>query len=115
MAAAKHKASRLIVFGDCNNQQSGGKCTELTSLYPVVEKWSSFHWHVQSVDGHDVAKIRAAIRTAKQEQERPSFIELKTIKGKGIPYMENNNAWHKRVPTDEEVHIAREALEREGV
>jgi len=115
MAAAKHKASRLIVFGDCNDQQSGGKCTELTSLYPVTEKWSSFHWHVQSVDGHDVAKIRAAIRAAKQEQERPSFIELRTIKGKGIPYMENNNAWHKRVPTDEEVRIAREALEREGI
>jgi transketolase len=110
MAAAKYKAGNLIVFADCNNNQSGGKVTELSSLYPVDEKWKAFHWHVQTIDGHDINAIRGAIASAKAVKDRPSYIECRTIKGKNIPYMENNNAWHKRTPTAEEVEIAREAL-----
>lgn len=110
MAAAKHNMGNLIVFGDENNNQSGGKVTELSSLYPVADKWSAFHWHVQSVDGHDIDALRQAIENAKAVTDRPSFIDCKTVKGKNIPYMENNNAWHKRTPTAEEVEIAREAL-----
>ena len=114
MAAAKYKLGRLIVFGDCNNHQSGGHVTELSSLYPVTDKWSAFHWHVQTVDGHDIDAIRAAIANAQAEKDRPSFIELRTVKGKGISYMENNNAWHKRTPTAQEVEIARRELEVEA-
>ena len=110
MSAAQHKAGNLIVFADCNNHQSGGKVTELSSLYPVAEKWSAFHWQVQTIDGHDPAAIRRAVQNAKAETERPSLIECKTVKGKNIPYMENNNAWHKRTPTAEEVAIAGKAL-----
>lgn len=110
MAAAKHQAGRLIVFGDCNNHQSGGHVTELSSLYPVADKWNAFHWHVQTIDGHDIDAIRNAIAEAKKVTDRPSYIECKTVKGKNIPYMEDNNAWHKKVPTAEEVEIAREAL-----
>jgi transketolase len=110
MAAAKHKAGNLIVLADCNNNQSGGKVTELSSLYPAYEKWKSFQWHVQTIDGHDVKAIKEAIANAKAIPDRSSYIECKTIKGKNIPYMENNNAWHKRVPTLEEVEIAREYL-----
>lgn len=111
MAAPQQKAGNLIVFGDCNNEQSGGRCTELTSLYPVADKWESFHWHVQTIDGHDIGQIKEAIRRAKEVKDCPSFIEMKTIKGKNIPYMEDNNAWHKKTPTAEEVEIARRALE----
>ena len=111
MAAPQQKAGNLIVFGDCNNEQSGGRCTELTSLYPVADKWESFHWHVQTIDGHDIGQIKEAIRRAKGVKDCPSFIEMKTIKGKNIPYMEDNNAWHKKTPTAEEVEIARRALE----
>lgn len=111
MAAAHHQAGNLIVFGDCNNEQSGGRCTEMTSLYPVYEKWEAFHWHVQRIDGHSISEIRSAIAAAKAVKDRPSFIEMKTIKGKNIPYMEDNNAWHKRTPTAEEVEIARKVLE----
>lgn len=110
MAAAKYKAGNLIVFADCNNNQSGGKVTELSSLYPVADKWKAFHWHVQTIDGHDVDAIKEAIEKAKAIEDKPSLIECITIKGKNIPYMENNNAWHKRTPTAEEVRIAREAL-----
>ena len=110
MAAAKQQAGNLIVFGDCNNNQSGGKVTELSSLYPVADKWTAFHWHVQTIDGHDVDAIRNAIAQAKQVTDRPSYIECTTVKGKNIPYMEHNNAWHKRTPTAEEVELARQAL-----
>ena len=110
MAAANMKAGNLIVFADLNNHQSGGKVTELSSLYPVQDKWEAFHWHVQSIDGHDVAAIQNAIAEAKKVTDRPSLIACKTLKGKNIPYMEDNNAWHKRTPTDEELEIAREAL-----
>ncbi len=110
MPAAHHKMGNLIVFADCNNNQSGGKVTELSSLYPVADKWKAFHWHVQTIDGHDIEAIQAAIAAAKAETQRPSLIECITVKGKNIPYMEHNNAWHKRTPTAEEVEIARKAL-----
>ena len=110
MAAAKFKAGNLIVFADLNNHQSGGKVTELSSLYPVADKWEAFHWHVQEIDGHDISQIREAVEKAQQVKDRPSLIACKTLKGKNIPYMEDNNAWHKRVPTAEEVEIARDAL-----
>lgn len=110
MAAAKHQTGNLIVLADCNNHQSGGKVTELSSLYPAIDKWNAFHWHTQKIDGHDIEAIRNALAAAKAETKRPSYIECVTVKGKNIPYMENNNAWHKRTPTAEEVALAREAL-----
>lgn len=110
MSASKYKLGNLIVFGDCNNNQSGGKVCEISSLYPTSEKWKAFHWHVQCIDGHDINAICSAIENAKVEIDRPSYIECKTVKGKNIPYMENNNAWHKRTPTYEELQIARQVL-----
>lgn len=110
MAAAKFQLGNLIVFADLNNHQSGGKVTDLSSLYPVADKWEAFHWHVQSIDGHSINEIQAAIAKAKEVTDQPSIICCKTIKGKNIPYMEDNNAWHKRTPTDEEVELARNAL-----
>lgn len=110
MAAAAKNAGNLVVLADCNNHQSGGKVTELSSLYPPIDKWASFHWHVQKIDGHDIPALRQALATARELKDRPSYIECITIKGKNIPYMENNNAWHKRTPTAEEVGLARAAL-----
>ena len=110
MAAPKMRAGSLIVFADANNHQSGGKVTELSSLYPAVDKWRSFHWHVQEVDGHDIAALKEAVEAARAVKDKPSYIECKTVKGKNIPYMENNNAWHKRTPTAEELELARQAL-----
>ncbi len=114
MPAAHHKAGNLIVFADCNNHQSGGKVTELSSLYPLGEKWQAFQWHVQSINGHDIGAIRAAIAAAKAETDKPSVILCETVKGKNIPYMEHNNAWHKRTPTPDEVALARQALDCGG-
>ncbi len=110
MAAAAMKADNLTVFADCNNYQSGGHVTDLSSLYPLLPKWEAFGWFCQEIDGHDPAAILCAIDRARAASGRPAFIALRTVKGKGVPYMENNNAWHKRVPTEEEVAIACKAL-----
>ncbi len=75
MAAAKHRAGRLIVFGDLNNHQSGGHVTELSSLYPAEDKWNAFHWHTQMIDGHDIEAVRDAVDRAKRRRTgRPSSL-----------------------------------------
>ena len=111
MSAAQFQAGNLIVFADCNNHQSGGKVSEMSSLYPLTDKWQAFHWHVQRVDGHDIDALHLALHAAKLQSDRPSLIACDTIKGKGIPYMEHNNAWHKRTPNEAELALARSALE----
>ncbi len=113
MIASQQRLGNLIVFSDCNNYQSGGKVSELSTLYPLQEKWEAFGWHTQNVDGHDIAALKGAIKQARAISEKPSFIMCTTTKGKGIPYMENNNAWHKRTPTAEEVEIAKKAIGEE--
>lgn len=110
MAAAKYKAGRLIVLADCNGLQSGGKIEQVGGVEPIGPKWEAFGWHCQSIDGHNMEEIVSAIYRAQQIEEKPSIILARTIKGKGVPFMENNNDWHKKVPTKEELQRALEAL-----
>jgi len=110
MAAAKHKAGRLIVLADCNGLQSGGKIQEVGGIEPIQPKWEAFGWHTQSIDGHNLKDILSAIFQAQQVEDKPSIILARTIKGKGVPFMENNNEWHKKVPTKEELELALAAL-----
>ncbi len=110
MAAAKYKAGRLIVLADCNGLQSGGKIQEVGGIEPIQPKWEAFGWHTQSIDGHNLKEILSAILKAQQVEEKPSIILARTIKGKGVPFMENNNDWHKKVPTKEELELALAAL-----
>jgi transketolase len=106
MAAGHLKTDKLTVFIDNNNFQSGGSIEEVSGAYPIAEKWESFGWHVQTIDGHDVSQILAAIETAKQVTDKPSAIVAKTNKGHGLSYMIGDNTWHKRVYTDEEYEKA---------
>jgi len=106
MAAVRYKAGRLIVFVDNNGQQSGGPVREVSGLYPILPKWEAFGWHCQEIDGHDLRAILTAIERAQAETERPSCIVARTVKGKGIPFMEADNSWHKRVPTKDELDKA---------
>jgi len=106
MAAAHYKAGRHIVFVDHNGQQSGGPVREVSGLYPVLPKWEAFGWHCQEIDGHDPRAILTAIAQAQAETERPSCVVARTVKGKGIPFMEADNSWHKRVPTKDEMDQA---------
>ncbi|MBP7494919.1 MAG: transketolase [Spirochaetales bacterium] len=110
MAAVKYRAGRLIVFADCNGLQSGGKISEVSGLEPLLPKWEAFGWHCQSIDGHNIDQILSAIQNAQEVLDQPSMILARTIKGKGVPFMENNNDWHKRVPTKEELQEALKAL-----
>jgi len=106
MAAVHYKAGRLIVFVDHNGQQSGGPVCQVSGLYPILPKWEAFGWHCQEIDGHDLRAILTAIERAQAEEARPSCIVARTVKGKGIPFMEGDNSWHKRVPTKDELDQA---------
>jgi transketolase len=110
MAAAHYEAGRLIVFVDHNCMQSGGLVCDITMLDPILPKWQAFGWHCQEIDGHDMGQILTAVDNAKKEKFRPSMILANTVKGKGVPFIEGDNSWHKRTPTKEELALALEAL-----
>lgn len=110
MAAVKFRANRLIVFVDNNGFQSGGEIKIISSLEPILPKWEAFGWYCQEIDGHDYLQILKAIDNSKNELDRPSLILAHTIKGKGVSFMENNNAWHKAVPSKEQLEMALEEL-----
>lgn len=105
-AAAAHKLDNLIVFVDKNGWQSGGTVEGTIGANNMKERFESFRWHAQEIDGHDIDAIKDAIAKAKAEKGRPSVIVCNCIKGKGLHYMENNNAWHKGVPTQEQYEEA---------
>jgi transketolase len=110
MSATHYHLSNLIAFIDNNGFQSGGNCAEVTADLPHADKWWAFGWYVQEIDGHDMGQILKAVENAKAQTESPSMIIARTVKGKGLAYMENDNSWHKRVPTDEQLRIAEEIL-----
>ena len=112
-AAARH-LDNLIVFADRNGWQSGGTVEETIGSNNLAERFAAFGWHTQEISGHDIDAIKAAIAAAKAEKGRPSVIVCDCVKGKGISYMENNNAWHKGCPTDEQLEIARRELTEGG-
>jgi transketolase len=110
MAAKHHNAGNLIVLVDNNEYQSGGSVQSVSGILPLLPKVASFGWHCQEVDGHDIAGILGAVEAAQAVTDTPSMIIAHTLKGKGVPYMEGNNAWHKRTPTKQEYQEAMAVL-----
>jgi transketolase len=110
MSAAQFKVDNLIVFLDKNNCQVDGFTRDICNIDPVDEKWQSFGWHVQTIDGHDLGQIEDAIVKAKSVPGKPHIIIANTIKGKGISYMENKPEWHARAFNEEEYKQAMEEL-----
>ncbi|MDD3172490.1 MAG: transketolase [Herbinix sp.] len=108
--AASKKLDNLILFVDKNNWQSGGAVSDTIGSNNVKEKFEAFNWHVQEIDGHNIDEIKKAIALAKSKKGMPSAIICNTIKGKGLDFMENNNLWHKGVPTDDQYAIAVKVL-----
>ena len=96
MFASKNKLSNIIGIIDRNNIQIDGFTEDIMPLNPLPDKFRAFNWHVQEIDGHDIAAILAAFAHA-GETDQPSVIIAHTIKGKGVPYMENIPAWHGSV------------------
>jgi len=110
MFANKYKLDNLIAFVDRNYLQTDGNSEEIMPLDPLVPKWESFGWKVYEIDGHDIRKIVTTVDEAKKS-DRPVMIIAKTVKGKGVSFMENVVAWHGDVPSKEEAEKALKELE----
>ena len=111
MAASHFKLDRIIAFLDANGLQTDGAVREIMNVEPLEERWRSFGWHVERVDGHDVAQILAAVETAKNTPGQPHLVIANTLKGKGVSYIEGQYEWHSHVISDEEYGMARRELE----
>ena len=109
LLAPAHNLDNLISIIDFNKWQATGRSAEITSLEPLDQKFESFGWNSVRIDGHDFRQIRSALATAKKS-EKPFAIIADTIKGKGIKMMEDDNNWHYRIPTKEELDSAFEEL-----
>ena len=102
MASSKYKLDNLCVIIDNNNLQIDGKIEEVMNSYPIDEKFRSFGFEIIKIDGHNVQEIIDAFDVAKNIKDRPVCIIAKTIKGKGISYMENQVGWHGKAPNEEQ-------------
>ncbi len=111
--AANMKLGNLTAFVDVNGFQSGGGTREVSGIneIAIARKFESFGWNTIDINGHDYGQILTALSEAKAETKKPTMIVAKTIKGKGVPYMENDNAWHKGVPTKAQLSEALKSLE----
>lgn len=111
MAAAKYKLDNLCGVIDVNGLQIDGATAEVMPSEPLDKKWEAFGWNVIVIDGHDINAISDAFDAAAQCKGKPTMILAKTVKGKGVSYMENNAGWHGKAPNDEQYEIGRAELE----
>lgn len=110
MYAAAQKLENLMVFIDFNKWQATSRSRETMALDPLAEKWKAFGWETLEVDGHDLEAIGKATSRFPSSSGRPLAIIAHTTKGKGIDFMEDDNNWHYRIPTEEEVILAKQQL-----
>tara|TARA_B100001248_G_scaffold260540_1_gene249062 strand:+ start:79426 stop:80241 length:816 start_codon:yes stop_codon:yes gene_type:complete len=103
LLAPAHKLSNLCLIVDFNKWQATGRSQEVTALEPLEEKFASFGWGTQRIDGHDFSQILPALQACGQDSEKPLAIIADTIKGKGISFMEDDNNWHYRIPSEGEL------------
>ena len=114
MWAGARNLDNLVVIVDNNNLQIDGTIEEVCSPYPIDKKFEAFNFHTIVIDGNNFDEIRAAFEEAKNTKGQPTAIIAKTIKGKGVSYMEDNAGWHGKAPNDEEYEIAMEELKKAG-
>ena len=110
MLANHYKLDNLCIIIDNNGLQIDGDIAKVMSPYPIVDKLEAFGFHTQAIDGHDLEAIGAAFDTAKTIKGRPCAIVMKTVKGKGVSFMENNAGWHGVAPNDEQYEQAMNEL-----
>ena len=110
MAAAKWKLSNLCAIVDINGLQIDGKTDDVMPTSPLDSKFEAFGWNVIKADGHDFDSLSAAFDAAKNEKEKPSVILMRTTKGKGVSFMENNAGWHGKAPDDAQYETAMNEL-----
>ncbi|MDU2196797.1 MAG: transketolase [Peptostreptococcaceae bacterium] len=110
MSAAHYKLDNMTAFLDYNGLQIDGNTDDVMSLGSIVDKFKAFGWNVIEIDGHDFDQIFAALDMAKSTVGQPTMIVAKTIKGRGVSFMENQAGWHGNAPSDEHLRIALEEL-----
>ena len=106
MAAAHYKCDNLCAILDYNGFQIDGRVAEVMGVEPLAEKWRAFGWYALEVDGHNMAAIHKAFDIAKKIKEKPTIVIAKTIKGKGVSFMENIADFHGRAPSQDEAGLA---------
>ena len=114
MFAASRKLDNLTVIVDNNGLQIDGAIDQVCSPYPIDEKFKAFGFHVINIDGNDFDEIKKAFDEAKATKGQPTSIIAKTVKGKGVSFMENQVGWHGKAPNDEEFETAMAELEKAG-
>lgn len=112
MFAAAQRLDRLCAIVDYNRWQATGRSDEVMALAPLVEKWRAFGWTAHEVDGHDIGALRDLLSEVPDESGRPIALVARTVKGKGVSFMEDDNNWHYRIPSEEELAAALQELER---
>ena len=106
MFAAHYKLDNLVAIVDNNGLQIDGKIEDVVSPYPIVDKFIAFGWHIIEMDAHDFDSIEAAFNEAESVSGQPVAIIQKSVKGKGVSFMENNVSWHGSAPNDEQYEQA---------
>ena len=114
MLAAHRRLDNLVVIVNNNNLQIDGEVDNVTSPYPIDKKFEAFNFHVINIDGNDFDQIEPALKEARAVKGQPTAIIAKTLKGKGVSFMENAAEWHGKAPNDEEYKIAMADLEKAG-
>ena len=114
MLAGFKKLDNLVVIVDNNNLQIDGRIDEVNSPYPIDKKFEAFNFHVINIDGHNFDEIDAAFKEARATKGMPTAIIAKTLKGKGVSYMEDQAGWHGKAPNAEQYEIAMEELKKAG-
>lgn len=114
MFAGHKNLDNLVVIVDNNGLQIDGKIEDVCNPYPIDRKFEAFNFHVINIDAHDFDQIRAALNEAKQTKGMPTAIIMKSVKGKGVSFMENQAGWHGKAPNDEQYETAMKDLEKVG-
>jgi transketolase len=111
LSAAQFKLDNVVAIVDFNSIQLSGWTRDIMNLEPFAQKWQAFGWHVINIDGHDFDQILAAFSEAEKMKSKPTVIIARTIKGKGVSFMENNVAFHGKAPTWQEAERALKELQ----
>ena len=114
MLAGHRHLDNLVVIVDNNGLQIDGRIEDVNSPYPIDKKFEAFNFHVINIDGNDFDQIEAAFKEARETKGMPTAIIAKTIKGKGVSFMEDQAGWHGKAPNDEQYAQAMEELEKAG-
>ena len=114
MFAGHRELDNLVVIVDNNGLQIDGNVADVCSPYPIDKKFEAFNFHTININGNDMDEIAAAMKEARETKGQPTAIVMKTVKGKGVSFMENNAGWHGKAPNDDEYATAMADLEKIG-